>query len=106
MALEKHEIAGEAAKIAKAVKEIFAKMKGIHGGIKGIFKAAPAVVEEVEKAASAWASITGEDKKAMAVEAILLIVPLPSWLPTFIARALISWAIEAALKEIAKRKKK
>ena len=106
MALDKIDIAGEAVGIAKAVRQIYAEAKGVHGGFKDVFKKAPAVIAEVEKVAGAWVGITGEDKKAMAVEAILLLIPLPSWLPKFFVRAVISWAIEAALKEIEKRRKK
>lgn len=106
MALDNIDVAAEAAKIAKALRKIFTNMKGVHGGFKDVWKKAPAVVAEVEKVAGAWQGITGEDKKAMAVEALLLLIPLPKWLPTFFARAVISWAIEAALKEIKKIKTK
>jgi len=102
MPMERKDVLAEAAKIAAAVKAIYAKAKGIHGGIKGIYKAAPAVVEQVEIAAKAWAGVTSENKKAMAVEAILLMVKLPWWLPKFVARSLISWAIESALTALKK----
>ena len=105
MALELEDIAESAAKVARAIRQIFAKAKGIHGGIKGVWQTAPAIVKEVEKVASAWVGITGKDKKAMAVEAILLLIPPRWYLPKFVLRPLISWAIEAALKEIEKRRK-
>jgi len=103
MVMERLDIVTEAAKVAAAVKAILKKLTGIHGGIKGVFKAAPYVVAEVEKAARPWAGITSAEKKAMAVEAIVLLIPLPWWIPKPLARALISWAIESAWKELSRR---
>ena len=102
MPMDRLDIISEAAKIAASVKVIFGKLKGIHGGIKGVWKAAPVVVEEVESAARAWFGVTGADKKAMAVEAILLVIPDRWWFPDWFARPVIGIAIEQALKALKK----
>ena len=94
-------------KLQEAVKRVVEEVKGasldIRGlrGLTGAWALVPRVIERVEKLAIELGML-GEDKKAAAVEAILLLVP-DRWIPDWLLRPLIGWAIEQALPLLRKR---
>lgn len=77
-------------------------------GLKGFAKIAPKVIREVEDIGR-LKGFKGADKKRMATEVILALIPVenwPWWMPKFLARYFIGRAIEAAVKEANKLWKK
>ena len=74
-------------------------------GVTGFFALAPFVVKEVEEVATAD-GFKGADKKAMAVSAIMALLPInswPWWCPEWLAKYFINLAIERAVIELNKR---
>lgn len=77
-------------------------------GVRGFFELAPRVVKEVEEIGKAN-GYKGADKKYLAVDVILQLIPadrLPWWMPKPLARYLIGFAIERAVKALRDRLKK
>ena len=86
--------------IAQEVRFAYFDMKGIKG-VRGAIKAAPAVVARVQTIGDKL-KLLGTDKKAIAVNAILGLIP-DTWVPDWLIRPFISWAIEKAVKALKKR---
>lgn len=86
-------------RVRKAVEPLKA-LKG-WSGVLGFFKAAPHVVEEVEEAGKDL-GLMGADKKQVAVDFILDLIP-DSWAPDWILEPLVNWAIERAVAELQRR---
>jgi len=82
-------------KIAAEIRAAYLDIKAIQS-VRGAFKVAPVVVERVERIGQ-QVGLFGTDKKAIAVEAILAIIP-DSWVPDWLLRPVIGWAIEKAVK--------
>lgn len=69
-------------------------------GILGALAVAPKIVERVENV-GADLKLLGSDKKEIAVQAVLALVP-DRWVPDWVLAPFVAWAIEravAALKE-------
>lgn len=73
-------------------------------GVIGLYKLLPTLVDHVE-AVGAELKLLGEDKKAIAVEAILAAVP-DRWAPDWILRPVVAWAIERAVSAYNNSQKK
>jgi hypothetical protein len=68
------------------------------------FSLAQYVVKAVEEVGREIGAL-GPDKKAIAVQAILLLIP-DSWCPDFLLEPLVSWAVERAVGYMNSRKSK
>lgn len=94
-------------KLQEAVKRVTDEVRGasldLRGlkGLSGAWAVVPRVIERVEKL-GAELGLIGEDKKAAALEAILLLIP-DRWAPDWLLRPLLGWAIERALPLLRKR---
>lgn len=96
------ELKAKAVAAAADLQAVYKDLKNIKG-IRGAVQCAGYVVPYIEKQHSALA---GVDKKALAVEIILALVPMPPWLPELVVRPILSWIIEkavAAMKKLAAR---
>ena len=91
---------------AKEASETFEKAAGDlkrSRGFWNIMRKAGPVAQEVVRAVEDLADelpgkITGEEKKAIAMEAIMLLLPdLPWWAPSWLVRMLLGRAIDAAV---------
>lgn len=87
------------ARVKKAVEPLQA-LKG-WSGVLGFFKLAPHVVEEVE-AAGKDLGLMGADKKQIAVDVILDLIP-DAWAPDWLLEPLVNWAIERAVTELQRK---
>lgn len=85
------------------VRKAIAPLQSLKGwsGVLGFFKAAPHVVEEVE-AAGKELGLMGADKKAIAVDVILDLIP-DSWVPDWAIAPLVRWLVERAVSELQRR---
>jgi hypothetical protein len=90
----------KAYEIVKAAVEPLKRLKG-WSGVGGLIKCAPHVVEELEKAGAAL-ELSGADKKTVAVQLVLELVP-DAWAPDWVLEPIVSWAIEKAVAVLKKR---
>lgn len=89
---------------ASAVIELIRKTVGdlkSSRGLLAILRLVPDIVKSVESASKQY-GIKGADKKALAVEVALNLVPLPWWLPKPLLKLVLDYAIEAAVGELNK----
>lgn len=77
------------------------ELRGVRG-ILGFLRAAPAVVQWVEKFKQER-ELANQDAKTIAVEAILLLIP-DRWVPDAAARPWVGWLVERAYAELKRRK--
>lgn len=95
------------AEMQKAISRILDEIKGGYAdlksikGIKGAFKIAPEIVSRVKAIGDEY-KLLGPDKKKIAVEIIMVLIP-DSWFPDFILRRIVAWAVERAYKAYKKK---
>ena len=87
--------------ILSAVKDI-QDATGVLNTLKAAHKAIPAAVQCVESV-SERLDIKGADKKALAIQAIMLCIKLPWYVPAPFVRAILSGAIDAAVEALNKK---
>lgn len=93
-------IAAKTVTEVRAAAESLSRVKGFNlAGLKGLVGVAPEVVKHVE-AIGKQEGLVGADKKELAVELILQLVHLPAWFPEFVARWILSSAIEKAVSAL------
>ena len=84
---------------AKRIKEAVNKLRGVKGwnwsGLKGLLACAPYVVKETQEV-GAELGLAGGEKKELAIDVILWIVP-DAWAPDWVLRPILGWAIEKAV---------
>lgn len=94
----------DAKKVAEVAKRVVDEVKdkaAKEGGLKGwagVKKCAPWVVKAVEKAAVAE-GLLGPEKQAIAVQAILELVP-DRWVPDWLIEPFVAWAVDKAVELI------
>ena len=70
-------------------------------GLFGLLKVVPLIVQEVESFGASH-DIKGADKKCLAIDVALLLIPLPVWAPKPLLRLLLGWLIDRAVVSLNK----
>ena len=94
MKLDPEKLIGIVKRVVEEVKGASIDIKGIRG-FWGAVNLAPRVVDRIEKVACEL-KLCGEDKKAIAVAAVLALVP-DRWVSDAILEPFVAWAIERYL---------
>lgn len=81
-------------KLLLRVKAVSDDVKGIKG-VWGALGALPILLTHVQLAGEEW-RLVNEDKKALAVQLVLDLVP-DRWVPDAVIEPIVGWAIERAL---------
>lgn len=89
-------------RVAGAVTGAHGELRRISGGIRGVLGVAPDVVKHVE-ALGKERGLLGADKKKIAVEVVLMLVP-DAWCPDWALRPIVGWAVERAVAVLKKAK--
>lgn len=103
--MENADLKAHARKLVDEIKSGWSLVRNLRG-LSGLMSAAPEVVARVEALGHSL-NLPGAEKKALAIETILLLVDEPAWLPEWVFRAVLNFAIEraaAALKKIQQRR--
>lgn len=100
MKKDPEELRGIGKRLVARVRATFEEIRGARG-IPGLLFAAPKVVEHVEILGEELGLI-GEDKKALAVQAVLDLVP-DRWIPDWVLEPIVGWAVERGVLELKKR---
>ncbi len=71
-------------------------------GLSGALHIAPDVIKRVEKISVAK-ELAGADKKELAIEIIVQLVPLPAYIPEWLERKVLGWIIDRAVARYNKK---
>jgi hypothetical protein len=86
--------------LVPAAKQLLQEL-GRARGLDGLWQARGRIVELVEVLGEEY-SLIGEDKRALAVEALLILIP-DSWAPDWALRPFLGWGVDRAVAEMKKR---
>jgi hypothetical protein len=89
-----------AQKIIDSSKELMSRVKAIHG-VEGALAVLPEAVIAVEKKAAELKTLSGAQKKELAVEVINILVDIP-WLPEALEGKLIGLGIDLIVSSLNK----
>lgn len=96
------DIANELVLQLSGVVEDLSRLKGWNANtLRKAFGMLPTVVKKVESASKAL-QLGNESKRELAIELVTRLRPAPVWLPDFIYRQILGWAVDstvAALKD-------
>ena len=93
-----------AVEIVNKLKQLYAEVRRAKG-VFGLLRIVPLVVSEVETFSKEH-GLKGLDKKNLAIETALLLIPLPRWLRRSLVVMLLDWGIERAVAQLNKLLKK
>ena len=86
--------------VVNKLKQLYAEVRGARG-VFGLLRIIPLIVSEVETFGKEH-GLSGIDKKSLAIETALLLIPLPRWLPRSLVVMLLDRGIERAVAQLNK----
>lgn len=81
-------------KTAEDLRQLHVDLKGIKG-FAGAKAVAPRIIAKVNEL-KRLKGMSGAEAKEMAIGLVVELVPLPGWMPKFVAKWALGWIIEGA----------